>query len=238
MLAKMTNIYKERILLSGMQDLNPQIRYMAAYLFWMRGEERAKSILSNCLDSGTKGWKLRAIHALETIQDERCGPPLLRDLIMDRDEVHRQAGRAFNRLGHVAASIWLRTLCNPDPHIRRHAVRGLGSIGEAKYAHIIDEGLLDENQQGRQATADVLAQLGEEAVPATLTLISKRKLNEQSRQAAYHALNGFVSRQIRKRVKPLLDSLFSLATCFEISTIAQRSLLEWEIVSNVKPNYK
>ncbi len=221
---------KESALVSGLDDLNPQLRQMAAYLLGLCGDARAMPVLSESLDSGSKDWQLRAIRALESLQDERCGPPLLRALIMDRGEVHREAGRALNRLGRLVESTWLEALNHPDNHIRWHGARGLGNIGETKYADTLAEGLLDENQPVRWATADALAQLGEKAIPATLTIISQYELNEQSRQAAYHALHGIVSRRIQARVKPLLDALHGPAASLEAPAIAQRLLMEWEKV--------
>lgn len=224
---------KESALVSGLSDLDPQIRQMTAYLLGLRGDMRALLELSKTLDSGSKDWQLRAIRSLESIGDERCGPLLLKALIVDHGEVHREAGRALIRLGRLVESSWLEALNHPDNHIRWHGARGLGNIGDAKYADMLAEGLLDENQVVRWATADVLAQLGEKAVPATLKIISQRKLNEQSRQAAYHALNGISSRQIRKRIKPLLNALHGTTASIEAPAVAQYLLMEWEKVNNV-----
>lgn len=224
---------KESALVSGLNDLIPQVQQTAAYLLGLRGDERAIPVLSEALGSGSKDWQLRAIRALESIGDERCGPPLLKALIVDRGEVHREAGRALNHLGRKVESTWLEALNHSDNHIRWHGARGLGIIGDAKYAETLAEGLLDENQVVRWATADVLAQLGVRAVPATLRIISQGKLNEQSRQAAYHALHGISSRQIQKRIKPLLDALHGTAASIEAPSVAQHILMEWEKVNNV-----
>lgn len=224
---------KESALMSGMSDLNPQLRRMAAFLLGLRGDVRALPELSITLHSGSKDWQLRAIRALESMQDERTGSPLLSALIRDRGEVHREAGRALIRLGRLVESSWLEALNHPDNHIRWHGARGLGNIGDAKYADTLAEGLLDENQAVRWATADVLAQLGTRAVPATLTIISQRKLNEQSRQAAYHALHGMTSRHTQARIKSLLDSLRGTTASIEAPMIAQRLLMEWERVNDV-----
>lgn len=224
---------KESALVSGLNDLIPQVQQTAAYLLGLRGDERAIPVLSEALGSGSKDWQLRAIRVLESIGDERCGPPLLKALIVDRGEVHREAGRALNHLGRKVESTWLEALNHSDNHIRWHGARGLGIIGDAKYAETLAEGLLDENQVVRWATADVLAQLGVRAVPATLRIISQGKLNEQSRQAAYHALHGISSRQIQKRIKPLLDALHGTAASIEAPSVAQHILMEWEKVNNV-----
>jgi HEAT repeat protein len=221
---------KESALLSGLDDLTSQIRQTAAYLLGLRGDPRAIPVLSEAIESGSKNRQLRVINALEAIEDEGCGPPLLRALIMDRGEVHREAGRALNRLGQLVESTWLEALDHPDNHIRWHGARGLGNIGDARYAYTLAEGLLDENQLVRWATADVLAKFGAKAVPATLTIISQYELNGQSRQAAYHALHGITSRQTQARIKPLLDALRGSAPNIEAPMIAQRLLLKWEKV--------
>jgi hypothetical protein len=67
-------------------------------------------------------------------------------------------------------------------------------------------------------------------------LSGMHELNPQFRhKAAYRALHGSMSRQINKRVKPILVSLHGLTTSFETSTVAYHLLLEWEKVNNVQP---
>jgi HEAT repeat protein len=92
---------------------------------------------------------------------------------------------------------------------------------------ILAEGLRDANYVVRWATADVLAHLGPRAVPATLTMLSCYKIDEQLRQAAYHALHGIKSSKIQERLKPLLDSMRGLAFSIEVPMLAQRLLAEW-----------
>jgi HEAT repeat protein len=173
-------------------------------------------------------WRLRAVKALAALKDERCGPPLIKALATNRNNLHREARRALQSLGHLAKSAWLKALDHSDAHIRWHAARGLGELGDASYTYILAEGLLDENYAVRWATADVLAHLGKRGVPATLTILSQRKVTEQSRQAAYHALHGITSRRIQQLLKPLLYALRSPAASVEVPGIAQRLLLEWK----------
>jgi HEAT repeat protein len=104
----------------------------------------------------------------------------------------------------------------------------LGNIGNPIAAHILAEGLFDEDYAIRWATADVLAKLGEKAVPATLSAISRHSLREPSRQAAFHALNGIASRHVQDRIKPLLDALNGQDYIVNASSIAKRLLLEWQ----------
>ncbi|MGD9092228.1 MAG: HEAT repeat domain-containing protein [Anaerolineales bacterium] len=219
---------KEAVLHRSMNDPQTRIRGAAAYLAGLRGNREAIPLLGEIIDRGSKSWQLRAIKALAVLDDERCIPPLTKALTMDRDLLHREARRALQSMGSRAKSAWMELLHHPDSHIRWEAARGLGEIGDARAAPILAEGLLDENYAVRWATADVLANLGEKAIPVTLTILSRYPLNEPKRQAAYHALHGIANRKAQERIKSLLDALRDPAASFRVPSLAQRLLLEWE----------
>ncbi len=221
---------KKETLHRALDNPESRVRYAAAYLLGIRGDLRAIPVLAETVESGIKVWQLRAVRALAILKDELCGPPLLKMLIADRGELHREATRALHSLGEMAKSSWLDVLDHPDNHIRWHAARALGDIGDARSSMILAEGLMDENYSVRWATADVLAHMGAGAVQATLKVISRHKLKEPTRQAAYHALHGIVSRKVQVRIKPLLDALRGPAASVEAPAIAQRLLMEWEKV--------
>lgn len=218
---------KEKILQDALTNTTPRMRYAAAYLLGLRGDHQAIPFLSEAIESQYVEWKLRAVKALANLKDEKCGPPLLKLLIEDRGKLHREASRALHSLGKLARPAWEQALDHPDSHIRWHAARGLGEMGDSRLALILAEGLRDDDYAVRWATADVLAKLGEEGVPATLTMLSRYPLSEQFRRAAYHALHGVVSNQTRKRLKPLLDSMRGPAASVEAATVAQKLLMEW-----------
>jgi HEAT repeat protein len=173
-------------------------------------------------------WQLRVIRALGAQKDSRCAAPLLKLLVEGEPELHRQAGRSLMNLGEAARGTWLSVLDHPDSHIRWHAARGLGQIGAMQSAPILAEGLRDEEFVVRWASADVLAQLGEAAVPATLAMLTRHELEGQFRQAAIHALHGVRSQRVQERLKPLLDALRGLNAGVEAPMLAQRLLAEWE----------
>jgi hypothetical protein len=219
---------KEAALQKALEDPEPLVRYASSYLLGLRGDLRAIPVLAEAVESGIKEWQLRAVRALAVLKDALCGPPLLKLLITDRGEVHREASRALRSLGELAKSTWLEILDHPNSHIRWHAARGLGEIGDVRYAMILAEGLRDKNYVVRWATADMLAHLGAEAVPSTLTMLTHHKLDEQFRQAAFHALHGVTSHRVQERLKPLLDALHGPDASVEAPMLAQRLLAEWE----------
>jgi HEAT repeat protein len=230
---------KETALLAYLaDDTDLLIQQACAYLLALRGFSQAIPVLTDTIKNGTRKWQLRAIKALETLNDARCARPLLMALIMDRDEVHREARRALHNLGPLAKSVWIEALNHPDKHIRWEAARGLGRIGDVRAVGILAGGLLDESYAVRWATSDVLANLGAKAIPVILTILSRYPLNEQSRTAAYHALHGILSASIQGYIKPLLDALHGPAPGIEAPIVAQRLLLEWETTDEMKSKKK
>ena len=221
-------ITKSSFLHGVIHDPTAQVRHATACLLGLKGEIIAIPILEEAIEIGTNEWKLRSIKALAVLKDERCGPPLFKALTMDKDRLHREARRALLSLGRLAEPVWIEALNHPDKHIRWEAARGLGNYGNTEATHILAEGLFDGDYAVRWATTDVLAQLGEKAVPAILSAIIRNPLNEPSRQASYHALHGINSNRLQERIKPLLDALNKYSGSVNAPAIAQSLLLEWE----------
>ena len=219
---------KESVLREALNDTRPEIRYAAAFLLGMRGDKDVIPTLEEILDTAVKIWKVRAVQALGAIEDERCGPPLIRALAMDQGAVHDEAKKALIKLGPVVESAWVEALNHPDSHVRWHAARGLGDPSNIRSMEVLAEGLMDENRDVRWATADALARIGPPAIPATLSAISRGKITNASRLAAYHALHGVFSRRLREPLKPLLAALQSPTGCVDAPAIAGRLLEDWD----------
>ena len=219
---------KESTLLENFDDTDALLKQACAYLLALRGYPHTIPVLADTIKNGTRKWQLRAIKALETLKDERSARPLLVALIMNRDELHREACRALHNLGSLAKSAWVEALSHPDKQIRWEAARGLGQIGDIRAVGILAGGLLDESYSVRWATSDALAHLGTQAIPAILTTLSRYTLNEPSRNAVYHALHGNLSASTQEYIKPLLDALHGSAPDIEAPIIAQRLLLDWD----------
>ena len=128
----------------------------------------------------------------------------------------------------MAEPALLKALDHPDSHIRWHAARGLGQIGDASGIDVLAEGLHDENQAVRWATASVLARLDATAVPAILKTLTENELNEPFRQAAVHAMSAMPSSQTRAYLAPVLDALRGPAAQIEAPITANRLLGDWK----------
>jgi HEAT repeat protein len=218
---------KEAALSQGLQDESQPVRWASAYLLGLRGHLNRIAILSEMIDYGSLEWQLRAVKALVHLNHEECGPPLVSALAQGRNRLHREALRALSSLGEKARPGWLSALSHPDSHIRWHAARGLGQIGDASSIHILAEGLLDPNHAVRWATADLLGYLGEVSVPAVLKLIIQQPLAEPFRQAAYHALHCITDQDLKEHLQPLIEALRSPTARLEAPAEAQRILAEW-----------
>jgi hypothetical protein len=219
---------KEVLLRKNLGDPEDRLRLVAAYLLVQRGDLEVIPVLAETLKGSPEKWQLRVIKALGGHKDPRCGPPLLKLLTSENPELHRQAGHALLKLGQAARSTWVTALQHPNSHIRWHAARGLGKIGDLQSAPILAEGLRDKEFVVRWASADVLAELGEAAVPATLNMLTHHRLEQPFRQAAIHALHGVRSQRVQEKLKPLLDALQGRDAGVEAPMLAQRLLADWK----------
>ena len=204
-----------------------QMRYSAGYLLGMRGDLRAIPILEEMVESKTLKLSLWAIQALAALDDELCGPPLVAALARDRGELHHEAQHALGELGRKAEPSLVVALEHPDSHIRWHAARALGQIGDDQAVGALAAGLYDDNQAVRWTSARVLANLEASAIPAILGVLCCHPITDPFRQAAYHALHSMPSRQTQAYLQPLLQVLNSPGASIAAPAVANRMLAEW-----------
>ena len=124
---------KMQVLRSALSDPDADLRIAAAYLLGLRGEIDALPLLEAMLQSPGLEWQLRAAQALAALNDECCGAPLVAALAAGRGTpLHHAAGKALSELGICAEPALLQALHHPDNHVRWHAARLLGQIGDPR----------------------------------------------------------------------------------------------------------
>lgn len=228
---------KQRILLQALEAEGP-IQKAAACLLGLRGDKRALPVLEQIIQHSTQvplkrrgpagDWSILAVEALAAINEPQCGPPLLVALAEGHGELHRAASRALRDLGATVADTLVKALNHPDSHVRWHAARALGQIGNPRGIETLVEGLHDEHPAVRWATASVLANLDAQAIPYILRALIRRPMTEPFRQAVYHSLHAMPSRHTRLYLQPLLDALQGPAAGVQGPAIAQKMLAEWK----------
>jgi len=240
---------KQGVLLPALGDPDLLNRWAAGYLLGLRGNLRSVPILDEILGNPCSPtpdlsrdqcirWQWRAVQALAALDDVTCGPPLVKALASPERSIHQAAAQAITEMGIRAEPALLHALHHPDPHVRWHAARALGQIGDLRAVDVLADGLVDDNYEVRWTTARVLANLDCAAIPAILKVLSTQPITEPLRQSAHHALNSMPSvhhPEIYGYLKPLLDTLHEASAfaliAVETPAIAQRLLLDWKNVS-------
>lgn len=227
---------KQRILEQALAS-SGRIRQAAACVLGLRGDVSALPVLEEIIRDATHvplkrrgpagDWSILAVEALAAIDDPRCGPPLLLALAEGPGELHRAASRAIRDLGETVSETLVEALNHPDSHVRWHAARALGQIGNPTGIETLVSGLHDEHPAVRWATASVLASLDAPAIPYILRDLIRRPMSETYRQAVYHALHAMPSRHTRLYLQPLLEALQGSAATVQGPAIAQKMLAEW-----------
>jgi hypothetical protein len=222
---------KRAALIQGL-DGPPNIRKAAAYLLGLRREPRALPVLVEIVGDHQEAgdalaWQLRAVEALAALGEPAGAPALARALASGRGVLHQAASKALRDLGGAAEPVLLELLGHPNSHVRWHAARALGQIGDPRGIDTLAHGLLDENQAVRWATASLLAHLDSLAIPAVLNILVRYPLNEPLRYAINHALHAMPSPTTQNYLRPLLDALNGPAASVEAPALAEHMLEEW-----------
>jgi HEAT repeat protein len=228
---------KQRVLQEALASVST-VQMAAACLLGLRGDEIAIPTLEKIISDATQvplkrrgpagDWSILAVEALAEINDPRCGPPLLCALAEGHGELHRAASRALRDLGDTATDSLIKALNHPDSHVRWHAARALGQIGNPRGIDTLVEGLHDDHPAVRWATASVLASLDAQAIPSILRALIRRPMTEPFRLAVYHALHAMPSHHTRLYLQPLLEALQGPASSVQGPAIAQKMLAEWK----------
>jgi HEAT repeat protein len=218
---------KSAALSAGLTESEPGIRHTAATLLGLQGDARAINILIEATGTGERDCQLRAVAALGHLKDERGGMALAAALASDDEEVHWAASQALRALKAAALPALIQTLKAPNPHVRWHAVCGLGDIGDVRAAGNLAEALWDDDFSVRWAAAEALTKLGALVVPEILRRLAHRVLTEDVCQAAYHALRPLAPGVNHNRLQPLLGALRGRQAPNEAPPIADELLQTW-----------
>lgn len=200
---------KVALLRDALHDDIPRMRHAAACLLGQRGEHhpRVVDMLIETVRSGELICRLRAMQTLAKLQEPRGADVLVEALATDTDEqIHWAAAHALVEIGPAAVPALLEAARAPRTHLRWHAVRALGQIGDVYAAPGVAAALTDEDYGVRWAAADVLGHMGARAVPAILGVLSAGPPRAGVREAAYHALHQMAP-EIQERLTPVLDAL-------------------------------
>lgn len=205
-----------------------QQRYVASYLLVSRGEHSAIANLEQWFAFTDLEWQLRTVRLLASLETPAAGPLLVKALSAAHRVLHHEAHWALKALGMHATEAWVNALEHPNSHIRWHAARGLGELGDVRALKILVAGLRDENAAVRWATANLLASMGSRAVPAILEEIIRQPLDEPARQVIFHALHGMSGSVLRQRLAPMIDALHGFGADLLAPQVAQKLLSQWE----------
>jgi HEAT repeat protein len=136
---------KAAALSEGLTESEPGIRHTAATLLGLQGDARAVNVLIEAAGTGRRDCQLKAVAALGQLKDERGGMALVAALASDDEEVHWAASQALHALKEAALPALIQTLKAPKPHVRWHAVCGLGDIGDVQAAGKLANALWDDD---------------------------------------------------------------------------------------------
>jgi HEAT repeat protein len=220
---------KDAVLHLGLADSDTRMRWTAAYLLGLRGHSECIPILDEMIIQGAVEQGLKAIEALAILRDEACGPCLIHAIERRGTALHHSGWRTMNELGRIVAPAMIAALEHKDSHIRWHAARALGQIGDPRAIQTLANGLCDENESVRWASARALAELDALAVPAILEQLVKCQLDETLRQAVLHALKSMPSQATQEFTRPLIEVLNSPTAYIRAPIEAQKLLKEWRL---------
>jgi HEAT repeat protein len=204
----------------------PERRSAAAVALGLRRSPLALDALVELVPAGEPRWRLPAARALGELGDERGAWSLAEALADDDEALHYEASHALGRMAAQAVPALLDALLHPKAHVRWHAVRILGGLGELSAAEGLANALGDDDYSVRWAAADALISLGPPAIPAMLDRLARYLPHDDSYQAAYHALHSLTG-EGPSRLTPLLKALRGPSAPAEAPSVAFRLRQEW-----------
>jgi HEAT repeat protein len=218
-------LIQEQVLSEALTAGDIPLGHAAATILGLRGDARGLHLLLAAARDGDAAAQLRAVEALGRLKDERAGPALIDVLAGTHDDkVHHAAARALAVLHTHALPALTEALHHAERHVRWHACRLLGDLGDARAAGALAEALDDHAYNIRWAAAEALAGLGAAAIPALLARVARYVTQDDTYHAAHYALHRLAIGPWRARLAPLLDALKGPAASAKAPGVAQELL--------------
>ncbi len=128
-----------------------------------------RQAISGAYESGVRGLKVSAVHAMGRSCQGRWLPLILRELSNEEPEVRYEAAVACGSLGEETAVGALGPLlADSDEEVKEAAITALGEIGGGTAKELL-MGLADDPAPGvREAAADALREIGFEDEPLSI----------------------------------------------------------------------
>jgi hypothetical protein len=199
---------QRQVLMQALESTGARLRQAAATLLGLRGDTRGFEHLVAAMREADPPARLRAVEALGRLKDERAGPVLVEALADLGDvELHHASAHALSALKAHALPAVMEALHHPARHVRWHACRLLGDLGDVRAAPALAEALDDEAYNIRWAAAESLASLGAAAIPAVLARLAHYAAHDDTYHAAHYTLHRLALGEWHARLAPLLATL-------------------------------
>ncbi|OGO51016.1 MAG: hypothetical protein A2Z30_07450 [Chloroflexi bacterium RBG_16_64_43] len=222
---------RQAVLVEGLSDPCGEVRVTAASLLGMCGDARAADLLLDAVQSAAPGVGARAVDALGVLRLDRSAPTLVEALRSDNELLHHAATHALSAFGPGAVPALAGALRAPQEHVRWHAARALGQIGDASAADSLAGALGDPDSNVRFAAAEALAEIGCKALPSFLERLARHATSEAIRQASRHLINSLHQDDLKARLQPLLEVLYAPGAGTQVQIVAARLLQAWRNTS-------
>jgi HEAT repeat protein len=199
---------KTAVLHEALDHEDSSIRYHAALLTGRRGAEAALPYLLELLNSGSEVWAIPAANVIGEMGFTQAADDLVDAIASNLPGLHRAAAQALQELGHPAVPALIRALRHRDNHVRWHAARVLGKIGDPEAIPALIQTMEDVDSGVRWLAAEALSSLGDEILEPLLKDLSHKPINAFLRAGAFHVLAHF-QREGLQAVTPIVEALKS-----------------------------
>jgi HEAT repeat protein len=216
---------RAQVLVGALDSPDARLTRTAATLLGLRGDAAGFGHLVAAAVEGELPTRLRAIEALGCLHDERAAPVLV-EILADftHADLHHAAARSLGELKAYALSALVSAVRHPAQHVRWHACRLLGELGDARAAPALAGALDDESYTTRWSAAETLPGLGAAAIPAVLAQLGRYASQDDTYAAARYALHRLAFGPWQDRLAPLLAALDGPAASAHAPGLAQHLL--------------